>query len=415
MIEDIDHPLKTIMKRLFILILLSLPAMLWAQNITISGRVTDQETGESLEFASVWLKGKAIGTITNFQGEFDFHLPAEYRNEILIVSMLGYKSFESPVWTVLESTSRNIQLSKSATLLEEIVVKDSLNGGDILRIALARIDQNFPQRPFILEGFYRDVKKVGAQYISLLESAVKIYDEGYNEPRNKFRLRERVRLIEVRKSLGYENKFTKYFDQDNLLEDLLLNNNIRYRQIDVVDSVFGASIEREPDSYYDGQEIYVVAHKQDYNLKVFIDKSDYSIIHLEYETKPTDDMIDRRKNLTSKFGGVKKNIDFRKYEGKMFLNYITMTSKERWYDNSTGNLEFETELFQQLLINRIDPMPDEKIGTTEKMRNYGLQYQDLPYNKKFWDDYNVIKETPLDKQILADLEKVAPLEKQFEN
>jgi len=329
--------------------------------------------------------------------------------------MLGYKSFESPVWTVLESTTHNIQLSKSAVMLEEVVVKDSLTGGDILRIALARIDQNFPQMPFMIEGFYRDVKKVGTQYISLLEAAVKIYDEGYNEPRNKYRLRERVRLLEVRKSLGYENKFTKYFDQDNLLEDLLLNNNIRYRQIDAIDSVFALSIVREPDSYYDGHEIYVVCHKQDYNLKVFIDKSDYSIIHLEYETKLSNDMIGRRRNLISKFAGVKKEIDFRKYNGKMFLNYITMTSKERWYNTDTGNLEFQTELFQQLLINRIDSQPGERIGTTEKMRNYGLQYQDLPYNKKFWDDYNVIKETPLDKQILADLEKVAPLEKQFEN
>jgi hypothetical protein len=49
------------------------------------------------------------------------------------------------------------------------------------------------------------------------------------------------------------------------------------------------------------------------------------------------------------------------------------------------------------------------------MTNYGLQYQDLPYNKKFWDNYNVIKDTPLNKKILVDLEKIAPLEKQFEN
>jgi hypothetical protein len=47
------------------------------------------------------------------------------------------------------------------------------------------------------------------------------------------------------------------------------------------------------------------------------------------------------------------------------------------------------------------------------MRNYGLQYQDQPYNKEFWDSYNVIKETPIDKKILKDLEKVAPLEAQF--
>ena len=57
----------------------------------------------------------------------------------------------------------------------------------------------------------------------------------------------------------------------------------------------------------------------------------------------------------------------------------------------------------------------ERISSTDKMRNYGLQFQDYPYNKEFWDDYNVIKDTPIDKKILADLEQVAPLEKQFEN
>jgi hypothetical protein len=44
-----------------------------------------------------------------------------------------------------------------------------------------------------------------------------------------------------------------------------------------------------------------------------------------------------------------------------------------------------------------------------------LQYQDLPYNKTFWDNYNVIKTTPLDRHIIEDLEKELPLEKQFED
>src|SRR6186713_835264 len=46
----------------------------------------------------------------------------------------------------------------------------------------------------------------------------------------KKRIRERVKLIEVRKSLGYEKKFTQYFGQQNLLEDLLLHNFFLYKQ-----------------------------------------------------------------------------------------------------------------------------------------------------------------------------------------
>src|SRR3970040_1841388 len=147
-----------------------------------------------------------------------------------------------------------------------------------MRIALSRIDQNYPMKPFLMDGFYRDAKKVGGTYISLLEAAVKIYDEDYLEPRNRFRLRERVRLIEVRQSLGYENRFTTFFDQDNLLEDLLLHNNIRYRQFEN-DMAFLMTVIREDDSYYNGHSIYVITYAGDFTLKAYIDKHEYSIIH----------------------------------------------------------------------------------------------------------------------------------------
>ncbi|MFZ2906302.1 MAG: carboxypeptidase-like regulatory domain-containing protein [Cyclobacteriaceae bacterium] len=384
-----------------------------AQNITISGKVTDRETKEPLPFAAVYILGKSIGTITNLNGEFDFHIPAEYRNEMLVISMLGYGNFESPVWAMIAPTPAFVEMSVSAIVLQEVVVKDSLSGGDILQLALDNIRFNYPTKPFLMEGFYRDVKKVGGTYISLLEAAVEIFDENYEEPRNKFKLREGVRLLEVRKSIGYESKFTSYFDQDNLLEDLLLHNNIRYRQIEARDEMY-QSMNREKNSYYNGHEIYVITHTHDYFLKIFIDKIDYSIVHLEYEAKTSNEVVDRRKGLVGRFAGLRKTIDFKRVDNKMYLNYISITSNVNWHDMKTNDLKFETELSQQLLINKVTSTTEERIRSVEKMRNYGLQYQDRPYNKKFWDHYNVIKETPLDKKIVEDLEKVAPLDKQFE-
>jgi len=88
--------------RAWLIVLFSLTVLCAeAQKITLSSRVQDKETLESLSFASVWIKGKSIGTISNLQGEFDFHIPTEYRNEILVVSMIGYENFEIPVWSML--------------------------------------------------------------------------------------------------------------------------------------------------------------------------------------------------------------------------------------------------------------------------------------------------------------------------
>ncbi|MBS1487925.1 MAG: carboxypeptidase-like regulatory domain-containing protein [Bacteroidetes bacterium] len=384
-----------------------------AQKITVSGKVIDSETKEPLPFASLGIIGKPIGVIANEQGEFDFHIPVDYRNDFLSVSMLGYQPHEVPVWSVTTDQPVVIELQAAAVLLKEVVISDSLKAGEIVRLALAKIEDNYPMKPFQLDGFYRDVKKMGGTYISLLEAAVKIYDENYQAPRNKFKLRERVALKEVRRSLGYSSRFTSFFDKDNLLEDLLLNNNIRYRQFPDED-IFFKQLKREGISTYQGHTVFVISLKKDYFLRIYIDRETYGIVRLEYENDHQE-KLEKMRGLESRFVKIKRTIDFKLFEGKLYLNYLSVTSQVNWYEHKTGKLKFETELFRQLLVNHVYPNPPERIGLWQKMRNYGLQYQDQPYNKEFWDHYNVIKESPLDKKIIEDLGKEIPLEKQFKD
>lgn len=393
-------------------LLLAFSELTYAQQITITGKVVDAETKEALPFASVFIIGKTVGVVSNMQGEFDFHIPADMRNDILAVSMIGYKTFEAPAWSLLnDSKPAVIELQTMAVLLNEVVVRDTLRAGEILKLAISRIEQNFPMEPFLMEGFYRDLKNLGGTYISLLEAAVKIYDDNYAEPRNKYKLRERVALKEVRRSLGYSSRFTAFFDKDNLLEDLLLNNNVRYRQFPEEDDFF-KTLKFEEDTHYNNREVFVVSHTRDFLLRVYIDKETYGIMHLEYINEHQED-LEKVRGLESKFAKVKRIIDFKFIEGKLYLNYLTVTSQVNWYDLNTGDLKFEAELQRQLLINKINPKSKERISLSQKMKGYGLQYQDLPYNKTFWDNYNVIKATPLDKKIIEDLEREEPLEKQF--
>lgn len=396
----------------WLLVIALAPAAL-AQKITLSGKVIDKETKEPLPFATLGIKDKSIGTITNLQGEFDFHIPADLRNDLFMLSMLGYKPFSAPVWTLMDAKPLVIEVEKSTLMLNEVTVADSLRGGEILMIALSRIEQNYPMQPYLMDGFYRDLKKVGGTYISLLEAAVKIYDEDYREPRNKYKLRERVALQEVRRSIGYASRFTSYFDQDNLLEDLLLHNSVRYRHFPL-EELFYESLTREKDTEYNNQQVFVISYSRDYRLRVYVEKSNYAIIHVEFEST-LEEPLTKKRGMESRFVRLKRVIDFKPFLGKYYLNYLTVDSNVNWYDIRTKELKFETELNQSLLINEVVPNTIRRVPATEKMRNYGLQYQDQPYNKAFWDNYNVIKESPLDLKILQDLERHGPLEKQFKN
>lgn len=404
------------MKASLIILCLTLSFLGYSQKIVVSGKVVDNENQEPLPFATVGLKDKSIGTITNLQGEFDFHIPAEMRNDFLTINMLGYKTYEAPVWSLLEIASSKplvIEMVKSPVILSEVTIVDSLRAADILRIAISRIDKNYPMQPFLMTGFYRDLKKLGGTYISMLEAAVKIYDEDYTEPRNKLRLRERVALEEVRRSLGYDNKFTSFFDRDNLLQDLLLHNSVRYRHFPE-EELLVTALYREKDSFYHGKEIYVLAYNGDYQSRLYIEKKTYGIVHLEYENKQVED-LEKRRDLESKFVKEHRTIDFKSVAGKLYLSFMQVTSQINWYERETGKLKFETELQRQLMINDIKPNSAEKVPISKKMKGYGLQFQDQKYNKDFWENYNVIKATPLDKKIIADLEKELPLEKQFKD
>lgn len=389
-------------KTLTLLLLLLLPLFGEGQNLLLSGKIVDAETGEPLPFASIGIKGESIGTVSNLNGEFDFYFPSEYVNQKIIISMLGYIDLSGNISTLLGRDTLTFKMRKAAQLLKEVVVKDSLSAKEVMQIAINRISLNFPDQPYMLDGFYRDLKKIGGTYFSLLEAAIKIHDENYSAPKNKYRLRERVSLIEVRKSLGYDHKFTRFFDQANLLEDLLLHNPIKYRHFPDEEG-FYESLKRLPNTYYNGRQVFVIKQTHGPKLKVYIDTDSYAFLRIENEIIYDDLVIKKSKDLYSKFKRKKLVLDFKEYKDTMYPEYLQVISQINWYDEN-DSLQFETELYQELMINDITLNPDDRLTGVRKMKKYGLQYQDLPYNQSFWDNYNVIKQTPLDEGIIADLE-----------
>ena len=387
--------------------------------ITISGRVTDIEDQTPLPFASIGLKGTSLGTITNTQGEFDFHIPAGLKDGTMVISMLGYKDLAESVQNLDPDNLNSFNLSKEATMLREVVILDSLAGGEILQIALNSIEKNYPMKPYSMDGFYRDLKKVNGKYISVLEAAVNIYDKDYSSPRNPFKLRERVSLVEVRKSLNYEFEFNKYFDQYNLLEELLLENNVKYRSF-TDNPLFFQNISREGKNSMGGRTLYELKLSGDhgYFLHLFIDTETYGIHKMIYRYGDGTialQEINRSGKRVEKIMKMEKVIEFKEFEGKLYLKYLKVKTFYDWVNRNTGKLEAKTELDQMLLINQVETTNLQWISTGKKMKRYGLQYQDLPYNKVFWDRYNVIKDTPLDQEIVKDLEKYGDLNAQFQN
>ncbi|MDR0431464.1 MAG: TonB-dependent receptor [Tannerellaceae bacterium] len=85
------------------------------QTMKVTGTVVDAVTGEPIVGANVIVKGAAIGSSTDFDGNFELEIPSD---AILVVSYIGYINIEvKPT-----ASPMTIRLREDAQALDEIVV-----------------------------------------------------------------------------------------------------------------------------------------------------------------------------------------------------------------------------------------------------------------------------------------------------
>ena len=89
----------------------------WAQDRTVSGKVTDAQTGESLPGVNVLLKGTGVGTNTDLDGNYKISVPSE--GGTLTFSFIGMKTMEEAIGA---RSVINVQMKTDVAQLSEVVV-----------------------------------------------------------------------------------------------------------------------------------------------------------------------------------------------------------------------------------------------------------------------------------------------------
>ncbi|HSO89026.1 MAG TPA: SusC/RagA family TonB-linked outer membrane protein, partial [Draconibacterium sp.] len=87
-----------------------------SQSVSVSGKVTDAQTGEGIPGATVSVKGTATGTVTNVDGTYRLNVPAQ--NSVLVFSFIGFTTQEIQL---NGKTAVDVALEMSTTQLDEVV------------------------------------------------------------------------------------------------------------------------------------------------------------------------------------------------------------------------------------------------------------------------------------------------------
>ena len=108
--------MRTIHRMLCSLTAVLMASATFAQNISVSGNVTDSSNGEPIPFASVHLDGTTIGVSTDSEGHYSLSVP---HDGMLIFSSIGYQTKEV---MVSSSGIHNVALDPDSEFLDETIV-----------------------------------------------------------------------------------------------------------------------------------------------------------------------------------------------------------------------------------------------------------------------------------------------------
>lgn len=392
--------------------------------LKISGKIIDSKTREPLIHANISVSKTSIGTVSNILGEFDFFVPIVLKDDTLVISYVGYKTFRK---IIIGSTTLSIfGLEEEAVVLNEVVVSSD-GAKRLVEDATKSIPLVYPTQPYLFEGFHRSWEKIdftdSITYPgTLIESAVTIYDPGYGQKKESPKSAEEIYLMEVRRSAIMEG----WEYGGNMLKQLLQQNLLRHTKSN---TLFVKSFLDFPNSFsyeWDGStkinnenvSIIKVEIPNSRNVpayfRIYISENDKAILRFELHGG-------QKEIEFSKYDWHTDNVNatyiFKRYLGKPYLSYCILEYTIKKLDLVKKKVIRTEDYFKELLVNNvIDIDVEEKrkaLGPASKGNSLAMQAK--PYNQEFWENFNLIKENPVDTKIISLFEKQGKLENQFKS
>ncbi|PKQ60489.1 hypothetical protein BZG02_19240 [Labilibaculum filiforme] len=366
----------------------------------IGGKITSQSANKSLAYASIGLRGRHVGTISNQDGEFSLTVSSQNTNDTLVVSYVGFKNFEIPV-AKIPNKNLQIQLKEDFISLQEVIIRNN-DPKSLLKAAINKIGTNYPQHATNLTSFYRESVHKNNKYMIYLESVLEIYKNAYSENE----LTDRVKVFKSRKIYDVSRLDTISFRLKGGIQGCLMLDIVKNRP-EFLDPEWMDfyNYHLSDISTFNNRPVYIIEFRPKPNIntpllegKLIIETRSLAIISAEfgYNKNLLPELADRfisKGNARTKVRPtqVLYSVNYRNIDGKYFLNH------------TLGDLKFKVKnkkkLFSQTFATTFE-MATTKLDTNNvvKFRHREtiapttiLSTENLTYDPKFWGNQTFIK------------------------
>ncbi|UJH66743.1 carboxypeptidase-like regulatory domain-containing protein [Allomuricauda sp. SCSIO 65647] len=433
--------------KLIFLFSILLAAPLFAQSDFLQGKLIDAQTIEPVAFATVRVKGRAIGVISNLDGSF--RIPQKFKKygDTLEISSMGYEKRQILISTLPADKVQRIYLQPGVFELQEAVVrakrKRRLSARAIVRRAIENIPKNYPTSPFSIVGYYRDYQLKKGEYINLNEAILEVYDSGFDQVDSAT---SKVRIYEYEPNFDFERDTLadnpyNYISREKIIDDaylfdyhgnefsiLRVHDAIRNYNLGSYSFIYqfdrdllpNHSFSKEGTSYSDKTPL----HKINFQKKLadhqafgtlYISHGDFAIHKLEYSVYSLKNRKSRKvSNKHDSSGQLLFEVltEYQKNSDKMYPHYISFHNKfQLLKPNEFRVVDVFWNLYKkrfEILFNR-EPLGKD----ATKKDNYSIIYEGykvkfktvVSYGDQVWLYPKV--STQEDKEAMAQIEQLA--------
>jgi hypothetical protein len=397
--------------------------------LTITGKVTDSNSGKPVAYAHVGIPEKGIGTTTGNNGAFTFKIPMEYQNSQMIVSYIGYKTYKKSVRSIEGPVT--VKLKKSAAMLNEVVVMGETTVEDIVRKAVKNIKNNYPVQGTSYLGFYRESRTDDSlKYVYLAEGVLNIYKRSYKSKKEGYVSLVQGRKINIRNPLdtsvqsGFSSghmaphRFdfvqnrtdfidTRFFKVYNYWIESITTYNDRpvyiigfeknkavtgpQGEVEVADNNSGKGLMKVLRMFKKKKRTIEARMKG----RIYIDQESYAFIRAEFEMTP--EGLEVREYYPLYAGSWRGNsyvVNYRELDGKW---YFSDAIREGIYGG--GGI-----YTNEIKITEVKTGKSEAIPYLERI-DRGTKFTRMTgvYDEDFWESYNV---TPLNAALAESVQQL---------
>jgi|GEM_PF-258573 len=181
--------------------------------VSIQGSILNKVNEIAIPNANIYIENTSIGTISNTDGKFNFHIPMSLEEKVLVISSIGYQSLKINIKD-FKSGSKQYLIPEVIELDEvTLLSKSSLSGNEIVQRALNNLHKNYSDTPYISNAFFRHIERNKKEYKWLIESAITVYDPGTDIESSKIK----ININETKESLDLRDIDTLFLYQRYLM------------------------------------------------------------------------------------------------------------------------------------------------------------------------------------------------------